>query len=81
MPDELDEIAALPPNWDGYGGCAFRPEVIDHARKVLTALQAAGIDVEVTPNPNGTVSLEWQFASLECGAIRGVGILMPSAEK
>lgn len=71
---DLNEIAKLPRNWDGYDGCTFAPEVVDHARRVVAALEAAGLEVDVTPNPNGTISLEWDNAYyLECGRTRGVG--------
>lgn len=73
MLDPLDEIARLPRNWDGYDGGTFLPATIDHARRVRDALTAAGFDVEVTPNPNGTVSLEWQNNHVEVGATRGIG--------
>lgn len=70
----LDEIAKLPLNWDGYGGCVFTPEAVEHARRVVVALEAAGFEVDVTPNPHGTISLEWENVYyLECGKTRGVG--------
>ncbi len=71
---DVDEIAKLSANWDGYGGSTFTPEVVDHARRLVAALEAAGFEVDVTPNPNGTISLEWDNAYyLECGKTRGVG--------
>ncbi len=70
----LDEISKLPRGWDGYDGCTFLPETIEHARRVLTALEAAGLNVDVTPSPNGTILFEWENDYyLEVGRTRGVG--------
>lgn len=74
MDADLEKIAALPDNWDGHGGIRFLPETLTHADRVLAALRGAGLDVEVTPNPNGTIMLEWHnSAAIEVGRTRGVG--------
>lgn len=39
MEAELDEIAKLPDNWDGYGAKAPSPQVIENARKVELTIQ------------------------------------------
>lgn len=73
--DRLDEIAALEHNWDGYSGSTFKTETISHARRVFTALTAAGIVPDVGPLPNGVVSFEWDNDNsyFEVGATRAVG--------
>lgn len=73
MDSDLQEISKIQRNWDGYDGCTFMPETIAHAQRVLTALKSAGFEVDVTPNPNGTVSLEWEFGAIEVGKSRGIG--------
>jgi hypothetical protein len=74
---DLDEIAKLEPNWDGYDGVAFDPVTIQNARIVLAALEGAGFIVDVSPMSNGCVGFEWRFGKsggvLETGKTRGVG--------
>lgn len=69
--DDIGDIAKLQPNWDGYGALVIHPDAIEHARTLHSALTRDGHIVTVTPNPNGTVSLEWAWKrrtySLEVG--------------
>ena len=59
---EIEELAALAPNWDGYGADKFAAETLRHADCILRGLRQR-YDVEVTPNPNATVTLEWDWDS------------------
>jgi len=63
----LDELAALPEDWDSYGAPALSPTSIQVARTLLAALSGApalrdGIEVNpihIAPLPVGGVQLEW----------------------
>jgi len=70
----LSELAQLGPNWDGYGADPIAGSCIDQTRVLLDLLPAAIPSPEVTPNPNGTLTLDWetgdQALSLELGATR-----------
>ncbi|HTS13198.1 MAG TPA: hypothetical protein VMH00_13865 [Candidatus Limnocylindrales bacterium] len=48
------------PNWDGYGALPISAETSRNALSMLTVLEAVVAAPEVTPNPNGTVSFEWE---------------------
>lgn len=75
MPNAIDELERLAVNWDGYGAVAIHADTIARARRILDALRAVGFDPEVTPNPNGTVSFEWDSVHIEVGRTRGVGVV------
>jgi len=61
--DMIDELASLGPNWDGEGAVPIPPQTLDNTRRLLSAFSRfpAGFPAppEITPNPNGTVSLDW----------------------
>ncbi len=59
--DDINDIENLKPNWDGYGASPIHPDAIEHARTLHAALIRDGHEVDVTPNPNGTVTLEWAW--------------------
>jgi hypothetical protein len=60
----LYALAALPENWDGYGALHISAETIHNARRALNVLAHAPLP-EITPNPNGTISFEWETESSE----------------
>jgi hypothetical protein len=69
----IEELAAMPENWDGYGALRISAETRRNALKALDAL----LDVPtpgITPNANGTLSFEWEsprgVAHLEIGRTR-----------
>lgn len=68
----LDEIAALPNNWDGYGAPAMTKETCATAKAAVSGLLRHVPLPEITPNSNDTISLEWDaargVAHLEIGA-------------
>ncbi|HSO82084.1 hypothetical protein [Thiocapsa sp.] len=70
----LDELSRLAPNWDAYGAEPIAARCMANTRCVLTALPAGIPSPEITPNPNGTLTLDWetedQALSLELGATR-----------
>jgi len=62
------------PNWDGYGALPIRDETKRNALTVLNQLEIVTCAPEITPNPNGTMSFEWEtdqgFGQLEIGRTR-----------
>ncbi|MGB5833331.1 MAG: hypothetical protein WBG92_15245 [Thiohalocapsa sp.] len=71
---QLYEISKLLPNWDGYGADPVDSASVDRAATILLALPSRIPSPEITPNPNGTISLDWECAeqavSLEVGVAR-----------
>ncbi len=71
---ELSKLTALPTNWDGYGAKPIDPATADNARAALAGLLPNAPAPELTPNPNGTISMEWESAAgiahLEVGKTR-----------
>jgi hypothetical protein len=66
---QLEAIAELADDWDGYGGAAVDAAAIVAAKAFLS--QLIELPHSLLPNANGTVSLEWDFylgrAHLEVG--------------
>jgi hypothetical protein len=62
------------PNWDGYGALPIRQETKENALAVLNQIEVLTCAPEITPNPNGTLSFEWEtnqgFGQLEIGRTR-----------
>jgi hypothetical protein len=56
----LDSLRALTPNWDGYGGAAINPAVIDAAKSFIVKLaDERAPRPRVVPMSDGTLQLEW----------------------
>lgn len=62
--NRLSEMRSLNDGWAGEGSLAPRRETIDNAFELMSL---APEDAEVTPETNGTVSLEWGGCHLEVG--------------
>lgn len=62
------------PNWDGFGALPIDQETRANALLALNHLEALAAAPDVTPNPNGTLSFEWEtdqgFGVLEIGRTR-----------
>ncbi|MCL4524687.1 MAG: hypothetical protein M1453_00525 [Acidobacteria bacterium] len=62
------------PNWDGYGALPIGDETRKNALGALGALENLTCAPEITQNPNGTVSFEWEtnrgYGQLEIGRTR-----------
>lgn len=58
---EFDDIAKLEDNWDGYGAIPIHADAIEHARTIHAGLIRDGHLVDVCPNTNGTITLEWAW--------------------
>lgn len=69
------------PDWDGYGALPVRDETKGNALAVLNQLEVSTCAPEITPNPNGTLSFEWEtsqgFGQLEIGRTRFSFCLQP----
>lgn len=72
--DLLAAMENLERNWDGYDADPIGFACISQARILLVALPPNTPPPDVTPNPNGTLTLDWetddQALSLEIGATR-----------
>jgi len=72
---EIQRLAILEENWDGYGAIPIqKPTMRNAVAAVDQVLMFAPAPSDIAPNPNGTVSLEWQSdfgtAQLEIGETR-----------
>jgi hypothetical protein len=78
----LKELAALGGNWDGYGAAALSPTTVGNAKLLVQSILDTVPLPEISPNPNGTISLEWEaergYAALEIGQTRYSFFLNPS---
>jgi hypothetical protein len=72
--NDLERLNELPMGWDGYDALQIPTECIDMAKGLLRLLPSGLASPEVVPNPNGTISLEWENekgrAHLEVGSLR-----------
>src|SRR5262245_20964910 len=70
----LRDFATLGPDWDGDGALSINPTVISNATAIARALGSAFPMPDINPNPNGTISFEWEsgsgIAHLEMGKTR-----------
>lgn len=71
---QLAEISRLKPNWDGYEADPIDAVCIANVQRLLDSLPFTAPSPDITPNPNGTLTLDWQIddqaVSLEIGATR-----------
>ncbi len=56
----LNAFAKLPSNWDGYGAKPIKAETIQNIKTALNSFRNIIPAPDLTPNPHGTVSLEWK---------------------
>jgi hypothetical protein len=56
----IDELAALPQNWDTYGSCPIQRPALEGARRLLQIGEAEGLpEPHVVPISGGGGQLEW----------------------
>lgn len=71
---QLLQLSKLGSHWDGYGADPIDGACVANAEAILRALPGSAPSPEITPNPNGTLSLDWesghQALSLEIGIDR-----------
>jgi hypothetical protein len=58
----LESIAELDDDWDGYGAKLVSRIVRLNAWHALDHFLGSGLVPDITPNPNGTVSFDWNVA-------------------
>lgn len=56
----LNKLARLQHDWDGYGAEVIDSLCIANADRVLSVLDPDIPSPDITPNPNGTLTLDWE---------------------
>jgi hypothetical protein len=86
--DHLGELERLPDDWDGYGALRVSDEARNNAMSLIHSTCMHNLlapSPTVSPNPNGTVSLEWQTddreAYIEIGNTKASGYCRFSNQK
>ena len=66
--EEIRAFAYYMDNWDGYGAIRPLSECLNHALEIVRN-KKINLDflTDIYPNPNGTLSLEWEQADNEIG--------------
>lgn len=68
---KISEIESWDLNWDGYGALKISNITSRNAQFVITQFCNSVSIPDITPNPNGTISFEWEthegFAHFEIG--------------
>jgi len=69
--ERLREYASMPENWDGYGALRISEETTKNSIAAVEGILRQAPVPDISPNPNGTISLEWEstwgVAHLEIG--------------
>lgn len=70
----VDEFQQLAANWDGYDADPISGAACEAAKQLIVSLPGNLESPELCPNPNGTISMEWESdegdAQLELGRTR-----------
>lgn len=61
---ELREISLLGEDWDGFGALPVHPQAIAFTDNLIKNVMDDS-EFSLSPNPNGTISLEWETPKLE----------------
>jgi hypothetical protein len=79
----LNQASLTQPNWDGDGALPISTEASGNALIALRVLETVVPAPEISPNPNGTVSFEWEtdagVGHLEIGRTRYSFYVKPAA--
>lgn len=74
MKEIISSFATLGENWDGYGAIPANPATIENSKSAANLLFAELPAADIFPNPNGTITFEWDtdkgIANLEIGESR-----------
>jgi hypothetical protein len=57
---KISEMAAMSENWDGYGALKISQETEKNAIHAIDVLLRSAPVPDIVPNPNGTISFEWE---------------------
>ena len=72
--DAIEDFSKFEKDWDGYGALPIHERVIKSAKYYITSLPDRFPCPDLTPDPNGTISMEWEtregIAHLELGKTR-----------
>lgn len=66
--DRIEEFGKLSENWDGHGASSISNQARDNANHFIETIEAAPFNTpapEVLPQPNGTISFEWETPFVE----------------
>jgi hypothetical protein len=81
----VSTFQSLGPDWDGYGAVPISETARSNATRVLDIIEAMPVSLptpEISPNPNGTISMEWDTedaeAYIEIGNTRFSGYIRSS---
>lgn len=59
----IDELAALPPNWDGYGAYSISKDAARYVKNCIDLITDDWLShlnpQDFSPTPNGTITLDW----------------------
>jgi hypothetical protein len=70
----IEELSKLSFNWDGHSALPISSGVTDNVERFVNSLDSVTPLPMASPNPNGTISLQWEegtkFAHLEIGKTR-----------
>jgi hypothetical protein len=64
----IEEFGKLGENWDGYGASSISNQTRENANHFVEMIEAARFNMpvpEVSPQPSGTISFEWETPSVE----------------
>ncbi len=84
--DILRRLRQLPDNWDGEGAVAFKECAIENSISIVQFIASQHLpDPDVSPNPHGTVAMEWEndygYAYVEVGSTKLTALIKTSARK
>ena len=69
--NEINKISKLKNNWDALGADEISEKCINNIKTIISGLYHYVPSPEIYPNPNGTVTLDWetsgQLVSIEIG--------------
>ena len=57
---KIHELGSMPENWDGYGATRISRETQQNALSAIDVLLRSAPVPDIVPNPNGTISFEWE---------------------
>jgi hypothetical protein len=78
---EIEKLASMPADWDGYGALPISGPTKDNAKRAIALFSMLAPFPDIVPNSNGTLSFEWEtqtgFAHLEIGQTKFSFYLKP----
>jgi len=82
---KINEIELMEANWDGYNAIIISSDTSKNAKNAIGKLCSYVPIPDISPNPNGTISFEWEtqdgFAHLEIGRTKYSFYIKPRTGK